>query len=503
MVGRQFGSATAPELDGEDRHYVERNGGVIRHSPQGHVARGNGMTAAPGVKATQLMGGGIAASGTGGYGSVAYRNYVLFALFTVFCFEVVDQILFSLVQESIKVDLGISDFQLGLLGGPAFVILHALAGLPIAILADRWRRTSVIGSGMVLWSVATAACGVAGNFLHLVGLRAMVGIGGAACLPPSHSLISDYFPARQRASALAIYGLAIPLGGVIAAIGGGWLAANYGWRTAFLVFGAPGVIVAAIFMLTVKEPPRASDVQHAPALEVFKNLITRPTMIHITLGSAVLGLFTYSVNQFMVSFIVRRFDLGIDVAAFYFGVYMMTAMAFGIFLGGKLADRVTRNSYRPLPLVPLIGPLVSAPLFLLAFSSSSVPAMVIFGSLAMLACNTYIAPAFTTVQAVAGSTRRASAAALYMTIMSLIGYGFGPPAIGWIADRVRDSRLQAQGLTPEQCTASPQLAGCVEAGGYGLMVALMVGVGVIAWSSLHFWLASRTIDRDVAEVPVA
>jgi MFS family permease len=437
--------------------------------------------------------------GLQGHGNPSYRNYVLAALFVVFCFEVIDRILFGLVQESIKAELLISDFQLGLLGGPAFVVLNSLAALPIAYLAERSSRVRIVSAGITFWSFATAACGLATSFLQLVGLRGMVGIGGAACLPPSHSLISDYFPVSQRARALAIFSLAIPIGSMVAAIGGGSIAGEFGWRTAFLIFGGLGVLTGLIVLLTIKDPPRAEKVEFDNPLNGFKALMQKPSFVHITLGATAVGLFTFAFNQFLVSFMVRNYAITVSQAAFYFGFVLMTATAIGIFLGGALSDRFKARDPRALVRVPFVGLMISAPLFFLAFSQTKLFPMLVFLSLACVFCYLYIPAAFAGVQSVAGPKLRASAPALFLTTSTLIGYGLGPPIVGWIADRARDTVLASSSVSPKLCDLNPQLQECVVAGGHGLRIGLMVTLIALVWGAGHFWWAGRSMKNDVVE----
>ncbi|MBX9747896.1 MAG: MFS transporter [Hyphomonadaceae bacterium] len=192
-----------------------------------------------------------------GYGSKSYRAYVLFVLVIIYTFNFIDRLLISIVQEDIIREFGVSNFMVGLLGGPVFAILYTTLGIPIARLAERANRITIVSIGAFIWSLMTAACGFAGNFVQLALCRLGVGIGEAACVPPSQSAIADYFPADRRASALAIFSLGIPLGSAMAYLGGGWLVANFDWRTAFWMLGAPGILAALLLKLTVKEPPRA------------------------------------------------------------------------------------------------------------------------------------------------------------------------------------------------------------------------------------------------------
>lgn len=205
-----------------------------------------------------------------------YARYVVLALFVVYTFNFIDRQIVAVMQEPIKAYFDLSDLQLGLLTGPAFALLYAILGLPIAFLADRWNRVSIISISLAVWSAFTALFGLVNSYLMLFLMRVGVGIGEAGCSPPAHSLISDYVPARKRAGALSVYSLGIPIGSVlgilITAILYRWVAdyyeangapeylaaigADVAWRVPFLVIGIPGIILAIILKLTVKEPPR-------------------------------------------------------------------------------------------------------------------------------------------------------------------------------------------------------------------------------------------------------
>ena len=197
-------------------------------------------------------------SQTEGYGSSSYRAYVLFALIVVYTFNFIDRTLISVLGDDIRLQFGLSDTAIGLLSGLAFAVLYTLLGIPFAMLAERKSRTWIISLAMAVWSGMTVACGLAQNTFQFALARIGVGIGEAGCSPPSHSLISDYFPPEKRTGALAIFALGIPIGSMLAAIGGAYIATRGGldWRDAFIWMGLPGVIGAIIFKLTVKEPPR-------------------------------------------------------------------------------------------------------------------------------------------------------------------------------------------------------------------------------------------------------
>ncbi len=197
--------------------------------------------------------------------SDAYKNVVLSFLVLAYTFNFIDRTIVATIGQAIKVDLKLTDTQLGLLGGLSFAILYTLLGVPIARLAERWNRVSIISAALVVWSGFTVACGFAASFPALLAMRVGVGIGEAGCSPPAHSLISDYYEPKRRASALSIYAFGIPLGAMIGAVAGGWLAKTFGWRVAFMAVGAPGVILALLVKLIVKEPPRGhSDPAERP-----------------------------------------------------------------------------------------------------------------------------------------------------------------------------------------------------------------------------------------------
>jgi len=190
------------------------------------------------------------------YQSKAYRNYVLVLMTLVYAINFIDRQLLAILQDSIKADLGFSDTQLGLLTGFAFALFYVLAGVPIARWADRSDRRNIISLSIGVWSFMTAISGLAANYLHLLLARIGVGVGEAGCSPPAHSMISDIFPAEQRATALSTYSVGINIGIMLGFLLGGFLNEYYSWRVAFFVVGAPGILIALIFKFTVSEPIR-------------------------------------------------------------------------------------------------------------------------------------------------------------------------------------------------------------------------------------------------------
>ena len=212
--------------------------------------------------------------------SPRYRTYVLALLVVVYVFNFLDRQIVTILAEPIKVDLGLNDTQIGLMTGLAFALFYTVLGIPIARLADRANRVSIISVALVIWSGMTALSGFAQNFWQMLAARIGVGVGEAGCSPPAHSLIADYYPPEKRASALSIYALGIPFGSILGLLAGGWIAEIYGWRTAFFVVGVPGIALAALVKLTLREPLRgmsdhtkANDTEQPSLGETLRTLL--------------------------------------------------------------------------------------------------------------------------------------------------------------------------------------------------------------------------------------
>ena len=440
-----------------------------------------------------------------GYGSKSYRAYALGVLLVVYTFNFIDRILVGIVQEEVGKELHVGDFELGLLGGPAFAILYTLMGIPIARFAERHNRITIVALGAAVWSAMTALCGFAGNFLQLTLARIGVGIGEAACTPPSHSVISDYFPAQKRATALAIWGLGIPIGTMLAAVGGGWLVANVNWRAAFWILGAPGLIVALILKLTVREPPRSGAAGPAPSFsETLWTIARKPSFWHVAAGGALMAFVGYSTAQFLRSYMIRNFDLGATPeieglnAAYAFGAIAGFAVAIGTFAGGFLSDRLSHRHPRVYSWLPTLGVLAALPLYLLAFWQTSFWAAFAILMVAPIFHYLYLGPGFAVVQSIAPPRMRATATAVLILIINLIGYGLGPPIIGALSDFFANSELAPLNLTVAICKRDGPAAAqaCAPALAHGLKYAMMCVVSILFWPALHFWLAGRTYLKD-------
>ncbi len=302
--------------------------------------------------------------------SPAYRNYVLGVLFLGYAVNVMDRGVLSVLLESIRHEFAVSDTLLGLLSGLAFAAFYSTLGIPIAALADRTNRRNVLATCCALWSIATAACGLAANFAMLFVSRAATGVGEAGGTPPSHSLISDYFSLDRRATALSIYALGVPVGTALGTSLGGFGNDLIGWRQTFILVGAPGVLVALLVWLTVREPPRGlSDLgaptavaKPLPMWEVFRFLWSYTSFRHMCMAAGLHSVVWYAGSQLNAVFFQRTHGMTASRAGSWLALFAIIG-AVGTLLGGFLSDKLSLRTKdrRWYMWVPGIATLVMVP----------------------------------------------------------------------------------------------------------------------------------------------
>jgi MFS family permease len=394
--------------------------------------------------------------------SNAYRNLVLAFLVLAYTFNFIDRTIVSTINQAIKVDLKLSDTQLGLLNGPAFALLYTLLGVPIARLAERYSRVWIITISLLVWSGFTAACGMATTFTQLLALRVGVGIGEAGCSPPAHSLISDYFEPKRRATALAIYAFGIPLGAMIGAAFGGWLAKSFGWRVAFVTVGAPGLILALAFILFIREPRRGlSDPPEKAAApggqarvegpwlwtelkalaKVGASLFGKWPVLNIILGLTVTSFAGYGGGAFAGPYFIRTFGLDYATAGLILGLGVGLSGGLGTLAGGFISDWAGKHGARWYALTPAIGIALAAPIYLLAYRQSDWRVAALLLMIPGVFVYTYLGPSFAVVQNVVETRQRATAAALLLLFVNIIALGGGPLFTGWIIDQFAQFNL--------------------------------------------------------------
>lgn len=420
--------------------------------------------------------------------SPKYRGYVLSVLVVVYVFNFLDRQIVTILAEPIKNDLGLNDTQIGLMTGLAFALFYTILGIPIARLADRANRVSIISVALVIWSGMTALCGTAQNFTQILAARVGVAVGEAGCTPPAHSLIADYYPPEQRASALSIYALGIPLGSILGLLAGGWIAEFYGWRMAFFVVGIPGVALAVLVKMTLKEPLRGmsdhltsslsgSKAQDQPSLsEALKTLLGNRTLVHIAMGGAMTSFVGYGLGQWLPAYFIRIHEMGIAETATYFGLVLGVSSAIGTFLGGFLCDRLALRDTRFYAWLPAAGVLLAFPFYVAAMLQSNPYMAIAILVVPSLLNSLWLGPAFGTIQNLAPMRMRAMASALVLFILNIIGLGLGPFLVGVLSDLLNPS--------------------------YGiesLRYAILIATVAYFWAGAHFILAGRTLREDLVQ----
>ncbi len=420
-----------------------------------------------------------------------YRRYALGILLIGYIINFVDRSILSLLLEPIKLELALTDSQLGFLGGLAFAVFYTFLGIPIAALADRRSRVKILAVSMVIWSAMTAICGLANNFLTLLLARIGVGVGEAGASPPSHSLISDYFPIETRATALSIYALGIPLGTMIGSFVGGWGADTVGWRYTFFLVGVPGIIFAFIVWFTLREPPRGmSDIKldapsappvntapPPPVSTVLKLLWSKTSFRHLAFAAGLHAFVSYGAGTWNAPFFIRIHEMSLtDIGSILAVIAGIGAI--GTFFGGYISDKLSdrTNDKRWYFWVPGIATLVMVPFQLVAYLYGGV--WVVVASLMMVAIlgNAYLGPSFAMTQALVSLRMRAVASAILLFVLNLIGMGLGPYFVGVLSDI----------LTPDF-------------GIYSIRYAMCAAVLVNVWAACHYFIGARTMRGDLAD----
>jgi len=373
--------------------------------------------------------------------SKPYRNYVLLLLMVVYIFNFIDRQILVILQESIKTELELSDKQLGLLSGFTFALFYVICGIPIARLADSYSRVNIVSASLAIWSLMTALCGVAGNYLQLLAARIGVGVGEAGASPPSHSMISDYFPHEERGRALSIYSVGIYIGILFGFLAGGWINQYFGWRTAFLVVCLPGVLLAAVVKLTIREPARgqmdsgehgqsekghlAQDLQRLWALKSFR---------YAALGAGFNAFLGYGSLQWMGSFVIRVYELPTGVVGTWMALIVGLGGAAGALAGGFLSDHLRRGDERWTCWVPAYSTLLAAIALIPVMLSKDQFSMWSVYTVAVVAQAMFLAPTVAVAHALVGPHYRALASALVYFVLNIIGLGLGPFTVGAISD---------------------------------------------------------------------
>jgi len=369
-----------------------------------------------------------------------YRYYFLALLVISYMVNFTDRQLLSILLQQIKMDLQLADWQLGILGGIAFALFYVTLGVPIAKLSDRFNRVNILSGAIALWSLATATCGLAASFMQLLLVRIGVAVGESAGTPPSYSLIADIFPPERRATAIGAYVAGPPLGTALGLAVGGWLSQFIGWRTTFVVVGLPGLALALLMKLTLREPARGGaegkpDIAAAPpVLSVAKLLASRPTFLALVVASGVASFAGYAIQLWLPSFFIRSHGLSVGAAGTWLAAINVLSGISGSLAGGMIGDRLALREKRWMALVPAIGMGFAAPACLLAFTANSAPLALAGVALTLFFYQWWAGPVYSAAQEMVGLRMRAVTVSMLLFIVNLIGLGFGPPIIGAVSD---------------------------------------------------------------------
>ena len=481
-----------------------------------------------------------------------YKRLVLALLVTAYTFNFIDRTIISTLGQPIKDTLKITDTQLGALGGLYFALLYTFLGIPIARLAERFSRVNIISVAIVIWSGFTALCGTAASFGWLAAFRFGVGVGEAGLSPPAHSLISDYFEPKKRASALSVYSFGIPLGTMIGAVAGGLIAQTFGWRWAFAVVGIPGIIIAIALKLLVKEPPRGhSELPVATPVDpielaseradaqprrkglagefsemwaVCKILFGKWPVLNVVLGVTLVSFGGYGGGQFAPPYFLRSFHLNYAEVGLITGLVAGFSQSIGTLIGGPITDRMSRLSYRWYALVPAIGVTLAYPFIVGIYTAGTWQAAATFMLFPGILSYVYLGPTFGMIQNMAPTHQRATAAAIMLFFLNLIALGGGPLVTGIIIDHFSafhfahgaggslwDAIAGYGGAHPADfqaaCPGGKAVAGATDAAKAACAGSLVLGTrhGIIVayafglWGAFHYLVGSFGIGKALAQ----
>jgi len=395
----------------------------------------------------------------------------LLILTLAYVLNFVDRQLVAILGQPIKAELHLSDTGLGLLGGFAFAIFYSLLGIPIARLAERRNRVAIIAVATGLWSVMTALCGFAGSFATLLIARIGVGIGEAGSAAPSQALIADLVPRERRATALALFSLGVPVGMMISAIGGGWIAATLGWRAAFIALGLPGIVVAALLPLIVGDAPRREPAPPPPRFGTVLSMLWRDrSFLHMAAGATLASFAGYGLTTFAVPLMMRQ---GVDLrtAATGFGLIVGLALTLGMAGGGWLSDRFSKYDPGAPGRISSLGATFAAILFLVALRQRDPIAVAGLSFAPFVFAHLYFGPTYAVTVNAVPPAARATAIAILLLAINAIGLGLGPLLVGMASDHF----AHHHGATK------------------GLKIALRLDMIVYLWAGLHFLAAARRL----------
>jgi len=398
-------------------------------------------------------------------------------LMLAYTLSMCDRMILSILFPDIKAEFGLTDTQLGFLGGISFALFYATMGLPIAKLSDQYSRKRIIIASLIIFSIMTALGGMATGFISLLVFRIGVGIGEAGVNPASHSIIADYFPPQRRAFAMAILMLGGSFGMMFGFVGGGFIAEAYNWRIALVSVGVPGLLLAVVMARSLREPGRGTyEIETPPPPPPIRTtaatMWTNPAMRHLIAGGIAVGLMGYGFTQWLPTFFMRTHDLSQSQTGMLMAGVFGISGAIGALAAGKWFDRLSTRGFQHGMRMLAIVPFFTGPFFIMGLLADDLTTAILLFIIPGFAGNYAIGPTIAMVQTLSPVHMRAVSSAIKMLCLNLIGMGLGPLLVGVLSDL----------LTPEH-------------GEDALSVALAFFTLVGLWGTVHFWLCGRALAK--------
>jgi MFS family permease len=411
-----------------------------------------------------------------------YRYYVLGVLSAICVLNYYDRSVVEIILQPMKQELGLTDTQAGLLSGMAFAAVYSLLGLPIARIADRGIRVRVLSAALALWSLMSVACGLATNAVALFWARMGVGAGEAGGFPTTQAIIAEYFPPEKRAKALSAIAIASSVGMVSGLTVGGFVSGHFGWRAAFWVGGAPGLLLAGLTLYSVREPGAwlldlnsgSRKLAPVPVGTALKQLWRRSAYALTVAGMTVAMIGAYGLETWTPTFVIRSYGLNPGQVGLLFGLVSAVPAIAGMFIGGVLHERWNNRDKRAPLWILCICFAVAVPAGLVTFLAPHLYLAVAAILVSSLVGAAYIGPSYALIQGLAGPKLRATGAAIYMAVVNLVALSTGPAVVGFLSDHL----ARAAGVDSLR---------------YALCAVCLVYVGSLPL----FLLAARTVEADL------
>jgi predicted MFS family arabinose efflux permease len=439
--------------------------------------------------------------------SARYRVRFVGILFLVCFLNLADRTVFSVVTPMMRVELKLSDTQIGMLQGLAFALLYGGLGIPIGWLAERYSRVRIIAIATAFWSAATALSGMATSFGTMLLTRIGVGTGEAGFTAPTSSLVADHFPRERRASGMSLIMLGLPIGAMVGALLAGMIAQHWGWRAVFFCFGIPGLLVACATWFGLTEPPRgladgagATRAAPPPMRATILHIWNTASLRWIVIGGSICSIGIQGVAQFMVLYFVRSFDMPIRSAAALFGVLSGLSLAVGLVLGAFGTDRASTRDPRWWVIAPALALVLTTACFVAGFRSGSINLAVVLIGLGCVGAMIHYGPTVGLIQNLTPVNMRSSTSAVFAMCYALAGTGIGPTFVGFFSDRIAATAFVQPGYLAlcRPGTITPDMAqACASASRTGLIGALSLCVLAYAVAAVFYALASRTLRSDL------